>query len=74
MDSVINILAIKQLESGEWYFFFYNDENLNKLLKIFHQFARNPDLSFTDIDAAVLSEKAENREPRKQKSRFLILF
>lgn len=55
-------------KNGELYFFLYNRENYNELLKTLGRFASNPDLSFTWENAAMLGKKAKEM----QKEDFII--
>ena len=54
-SSDINVLAL--IKGPERYFFWYDDASRAEVLLTLGRFARDPDLSFTWYDAAVLSQK-----------------
>ncbi|MBI3332050.1 hypothetical protein HYZ99_03770 [Candidatus Peregrinibacteria bacterium] len=51
----INVLAL--VKGEERYVFMYDDEHRAECLRRLGRFASNPDLSFTWLDATVLSQK-----------------
>ncbi|OGZ92764.1 MAG: hypothetical protein A2528_00295 [Candidatus Staskawiczbacteria bacterium RIFOXYD2_FULL_37_9] len=56
----------------ERYVFLYDDESAQAILTMLGKFAKNPDLSFTWYDAAVLSQKVRKGKRKKAllKNRF----
>lgn len=58
MPREMNILALAKGE--ERYVFLYDDESTSTLLDVFDRFALNPDLAFSDGDAAILSQKVRD--------------
>jgi len=58
----INVLAL--VKGEERYVFLYDDTSRAEALRVLGRFASNPELSFTWYDAAVLSQKIRQDEPR----------
>jgi len=54
-DRILHPLALTR--GKETYLFLYDDENRNKLFKIFSELTSNPRLSFTGNDEGILIEK-----------------
>jgi len=48
-----NFIGLKK--EGDFYLFFYDDEDAEEMVRVMARFAANPDLSFNWHDAAVLS-------------------
>ena len=55
-----NVLAL--VKGEERYIFLYQDRHHDKALRTLSRFAKNPDLSFTWYDAAVLSQKVRQTQ------------
>jgi hypothetical protein len=65
-----NVLAL--IKGDEQYVYVYDDASRDLLLEMFHADAANPDLSLSLIDAAILTQKAEEQTaaPTKKNARF----
>lgn len=58
----INCLALVKEKTGERYIFLFTDANRAAVLRKIGEFASNPSLRFTWLDAAVLSGKIHKGE------------
>ena len=67
MAQDVNILAL--VKYTERYVFLYDDESREELLRTLGRFAKNPELSFTWYDAAVLSQKVRQESQKQQVAR-----
>lgn len=65
----MNVLAIFKDETGEFYFFYFDDTQASyvELRATLGRFASDPELSFTWHDAAILSQKAQRMRKTEQK-------
>jgi hypothetical protein len=59
----INVLAL--VKGQERYVFLYDDESRSETLRTLGRYASNPELSFTWYDAAVLSQKVRQQQPKQ---------
>ncbi len=69
MNNEVNVLAL--VKGQERYVFMYNDQNREEIVESFGRYASDPDLSFTWLDAATLTQKAlrEKRESELRAAR-----
>ena len=63
----INILALVE-EGNQRFVFLYDDSapTRKRILRVFEEYAADPELSFSSFDAAVLSERVEERRICRQ--------
>ena len=59
MSSEFNVLAL--IKGEEHYVYVYDDASQACLVEVFHAQAANPQLSLNWLDAAVLTQKAEEQ-------------
>ena len=73
MNNEVNVLAL--VKGQERYVFMYNDQNREEIVESFGRYASDPDLSFTWLDAATLTQKAlrEKRESELRAARYRFL-
>ena len=70
MPHDINVLAL--VKGNERYIFLYDDASRAEALRTLGRYASNPELSFTWYDAAVLSQKIRQNQPRRADAAFCI--
>ncbi len=58
----INVLAL--VKGEERYIFLFDDSSRAETLRILGRYASSPDLSFSWYDAAVLSQKIRQQQPK----------
>lgn len=63
MRREMNILAMAK--AGERYVFLYDDESYEALIDVFDRFAQSADLTFSDADAALLTQKVRESAARQ---------
>jgi len=66
MVSNLNVNLLVLIRGEERYIFIYNDENCAELFRVLGRFASNQELNFTWYDAAVLSQKALQKQSQNQ--------
>ena len=59
MDQEFNVLAL--IKGDEHYVYVYDDSSRASVIEVFHAQAANPQLSLDWLDAAVLTQKAEEQ-------------
>lgn len=55
-----DITTMAMLKGEERYIFLYDDDHKADVLRVFGRFAGNPELSFSWVDAAVMSQKVRS--------------
>ncbi len=67
MTQDINVLAL--VKGSERYVFLYDDSSRAEALRVLGRYASNPELSFSWYDAAVLSQKIRQENPKPAPTR-----
>jgi hypothetical protein len=70
VDQEFNVLAL--IKGDEHYVYVYDDASRASVIEVFHAQAANPQLSLNWLDAAVLTQKAEEQgtmhaEPERER-------